>query len=107
MIKFQIKQGHTYSFKLKSDKGYTLLKSVNFESKEELNQIANNLNNILQERARFERKTNHNGDFTFSLKDENGKILGNSKKYSSEAGMENGIKNLKKTIDFNDYNNTL
>ncbi len=53
--------------------------------------------------GKFERKTNHSGAFMFSLKDENGKIVGYSQCYNSEAGMENGIKNLKNKIDFSDY----
>ncbi|MBU3024629.1 YegP family protein [Zobellia galactanivorans] len=45
-------------------------------------------------RGNFERKTNHDGQFLFYLKDANGQILGHSLPYGSEAGMENGIKNL-------------
>tara|TARA_R110000868_G_scaffold4211_13_gene26699 strand:+ start:105069 stop:105392 length:324 start_codon:yes stop_codon:yes gene_type:complete len=105
MIKFQLKEGEVYSFKLKSDKGHTLLKSVGFENKTDLDVIVSKLNAMVNESTQFERKTNHNGEFLFSLKDENGKIIGHSKCYNSEAGMENGIKNLKNTIDFMNYRN--
>lgn len=107
MIKLQLNKGKKYSFKLKSDKGYTLLKSVGFKTKTELDNIVTNLNSILQETARFERKTNYNGDFIFSLKDRNGQIVGHSQNYSSEAGMENGIKNIKNTVDFSGYTDNL
>ncbi len=46
----------------------------------------------------FERKTDYNGKFLFILKNSEGKVLGNSMLYNSEAGMENGIKNLKTSI---------
>ncbi|MGB5667196.1 MAG: YegP family protein, partial [Maribacter sp.] len=36
--------------------------------------------------------------FLFSLKNNGGQIIGISELYSSEAGMENGIKNLKNRI---------
>jgi len=49
-------------------------------------------------RTRFERTTNHGGDFQFRLKNINGELIGNSLSYSSEAGMENGIKNLRQSI---------
>ncbi len=46
----------------------------------------------------FERKTNTEGKFHFSLKDDDGRIIGHSEPYDSEAGMENGIKNLQEKI---------
>ena len=75
MIKFQLKEGEVYSFKLKSDKGHTLLKSVGFENKTDLDVIVSKLNAMVNESTQF------------------------------EAGMENGIKNLKNTIDFMNYRN--
>tara|TARA_R110000796_G_scaffold88850_7_gene192131 strand:+ start:6385 stop:6693 length:309 start_codon:yes stop_codon:yes gene_type:complete len=99
MIKFQFKEDGEYSFRLKSDKGHTLLKSVSFENKSALENIVSKLNIIVKDPTQYERKTNHNGEFLFILKDENGTIIGNSQCYNSEAGMENGIKNLKNTID--------
>lgn len=43
---------------------------------------------------RVERKTNSKGEFLFELHDPQHHLLGKSLPYSSEAGMENGIKNL-------------
>jgi len=100
MIKFQFKEDGLYSFRLKSDKGHTLLKSVSFENKATLEAIVSKLNSIVKDPTQYERKTNHKGEFLFILKDENGTIIGNSEGYTSEAGMENGIKNLRNTIDF-------
>jgi uncharacterized protein YegP (UPF0339 family) len=99
MIKLNYETNQAYSFKLKNDKGYTLLKSISFKSEEELKITVSNLKTIINSPSKFERKTNHEGNFLFSLKDDNGKVIGNSKNYNSEAGMENGIKNLKNTLN--------
>jgi len=73
-----------------------LLRSIDFIDKNEINQTLSTLNKNQQ--IHFERKTNYKGKFQFSLKDSNGQLIGHSEPYSSEAGMENGIKNLKKSI---------
>lgn len=98
MLKRKLKEGAPYSFKIKSDKGFTLLKSIDFNDQKGLDVSVTQLLTILNEPSQIERKTNHNGEFLFSLKDDSGKIIGNSKCYNSEAGMENGIKNLKNVI---------
>ncbi len=98
MIELNYTLNQACSFKLKNEKGHTLLKSVNFNSEEELKATVSNLKTIINSPSKFERKTNNQGNFLFSLKGDNGKVIGNSKKYNSEAGMENGIKNLKNIL---------
>ncbi len=93
MIEVKQHQDNDYVFELKSESGHTLLKSTPFSSKKEAKTVAGNLNELVHKPAIFERKTNHNGQFLFSLKNDNGQLLGNSQLYNSEAGMENGIKN--------------
>lgn len=87
-----------YKFTLKAESGNVLLNSVLFQNENEAKQIVQNLFVIQQKRSVFERKTNHGGEFLFSLKDLNGSVIGTSQSYASEAGMENGIKNFKKRI---------
>ena len=96
MLKLKLNKEGAYSFRLKSEKGHTILKSIPFTKKEEFDAVVAKLDSLIKAPTLFERKTNHNGEFLFSLKDINGKIIGNSECYNSEAGMENGIKNLKK-----------
>ncbi len=98
MIEIKKRKDNTYRFSLKTKTGNTLLKSVNFSSQEEIKKTIADLNPFLEHQMVFERRTDHNGKFLFNLKDRNGKIIGNSQLYSSEAGMENGIKNLKNNI---------
>ncbi len=98
MIEIHQDKDNSYRFSLKTKSGHTLLNSVTFLSKSEVNKVIADLNTLLDEQSIFERKTDHSGKFLFNLKDRDGKIIGNSLLYGSEAGMENGIKNIKNRI---------
>jgi len=98
MIEIKKDKANTYRFNLKTQGGQTLLKSVVFTNKDEIKKTVKDLNLIRESPAVFERKTNFDGKFLFSLKNNGGRIIGISGLYSSEAGMENGIKNLKNRI---------
>ena len=100
MIEIAKGKNNTYHFKLKTSDGNTLLNSIDFDSREEIKRTIDNLNPLLQRHSSFERRTDHDGKFLFELKDLNGNLIGNSQCYSSEAGMENGIKNLKNRISY-------
>ena len=84
--------GHRFQIKSKSDS--ILLTSEAFISKTDLDTALSKLHTLQINRGNFERKTNHQGKFLFNLKDGNGSLIGTSQLYDSEAGMENGIKNL-------------
>jgi uncharacterized protein YegP (UPF0339 family) len=88
----------SFRFSLQTEGGRTLLTSLPFGNKVELETTVRNLRTLKKSQHNFERKTNHEGRFLFCLKDAQGKLIGNSELYYSEAGMENGIKNLKKEI---------
>ena len=98
MIDIKKKDTGMFSFKLKTQSGHTLLRSVEFKEEEEAYNTVRSLNPLSENSIRFERKTNHDGMFLFNLKNSDGKMIGHSQFYNSEAGMENGIKNLKNTI---------
>lgn len=87
------KEKDGFCFVVRSGQGHVLLQSVEFASKKDLEACVRDLRLRLGNPACFERATNHNGKFRFSLRNPEGKILGHSALYSSEAGMENGIKN--------------
>ena len=91
-------QNDTYYFIVKAESGHSLLNSVPFSNKEELKQSIRDLNASKDVLKAFERKTNHEGKFLFNVKNTDGKLVGSSGLYSSEAGMENGIKNFKARI---------
>ncbi|MFK5974150.1 MAG: YegP family protein [Flavobacteriaceae bacterium] len=91
-------QNDTYYFIVKAESGHILLNSVPFSNKEELKQSIRDLNASKNVLNVFERKTNHEGKFLFNLKNTEGKLVGSSALYYSEAGMENGIKNFKARI---------
>jgi len=88
-----------YSFVLKTEGGHALLNSVVYSNKKAVKEVVSSLLSLKKNRNTFERKTNTNGKFLFSLKSTSGEIIGNSMLYQSEAGMENGIKNLINRID--------
>ena len=98
MIELQKGSENTYQFSLKTSDGTILLKSVDFDSKTEAENTIKQLKPLAQKQSCFERKTNYDGHFLFNLKNAEGKIIGNSQLYESEAGMENGIVNLRNRI---------
>ncbi|MEQ8217727.1 MAG: YegP family protein [Arenibacter sp.] len=98
MLKIKKESDTTYTFSLQSESGQTLLNSVPFGNREEIDKTIANLKVLIGQSSVFERKTDYNGKFLFILKNSEGKVLGNSMLYNSEAGMENGIKNLKTSI---------
>jgi len=83
-----------YIFELKSESGHTLLKSIPFPNRKTAIDSAKGLNRLVEKSTNFERKTNHDGQFLFNFKNAEGSLIGRSQLYNSEAGMENGIKNL-------------
>ena len=98
MIEVKKGKNDTFQFRLKTADGKTLLKSVEFETKAEIEKTVKQLQPLAFKQHSIERKTNYDGHFLFNLKDKNGKVIGNSMLYNSEAGMENGISNLRKSI---------
>ena len=98
MIEIYKGENNTFQFSLKSAEGQTILKSIDFKSEAEIKRTVDGLKPLALKATCIERKTNYEGYFLFNLKDENGRIIGNSSLYDSEAGMENGISNFRKTI---------
>ncbi len=96
----QIKKGKddSYRFRFLSENGRALLTSVPFAEKEDAERAMEYLKTSRELQNVFERKTNHNGQFLFSIKDARGNLVAHSGPYNSEAGMENGIKSLKNRI---------
>jgi len=98
-------QIHTHTdtschFSLKTESGNTLLTSVSFPDKTGMEETIKSLGATTLTRNHFERNTNTEGKFLFSLRDDDGRTIGHSEPYDSEAGMENGIKNLREQIKF-------
>lgn len=87
-----------YRFLVKSSRGHTLLESVVFQTEADARREMQALKPLVKDSVCFERKTDHNGRFQFSIKDNQGQVIGNSQLYRSEAGMENGIKNTRSRI---------
>ncbi len=99
MIEIEKDRSNEYSFVLKAEGGHALLRSIVYSKKEMAEEAIRDLQTLKRNRNTFERRTNHNGEFLFSIKNKNGRLIGNSELYQSEAGMENGIKNLIRRIN--------
>ncbi|MDC6351653.1 YegP family protein [Zeaxanthinibacter sp. PT1] len=99
MIKIEKNKEKQYQFTLRTNSGSVLLNSVPYRDKETILRTVEMLPSLIDDHMVFERKTNHNGKFIFYLKDVNGKLIGTSQEYLSESGLENGIKNIRKTLD--------
>jgi len=99
MIEIRKDASNDYSFVLKAESGQALLNSVAYANKNQAEEVVSSLQTIQKSRKTIERKTNHSGKFLFSLKNNDGELIGNSLLYGSEAGMENGIKNLLSRIN--------
>jgi len=100
MIEIKQIEGNGYGFSLTTKDGSNLLNSVSFSTQEEIKKTVKQLTATKASRNIFERKTNHEGKFLFNVKDEDGRLIGHSELYSSEAGMENGIKNVQNRISY-------
>lgn len=96
MLEVKEIEKNKYQFLLKTKSGAVLMDSIVFDTKQTLINTLKLLPKIIQSDLNYERKTNPDGKFLFHLKNDNAQIIGSSNLYSSEAGMENGIKNLKK-----------
>lgn len=99
MIEIEKKGKNNFRFKLKTQSGHTLLKSVAYKNETEIQDTVQYLNTPQQNKIRFERKTNNEGFFLFDIKKSDGQLIGHSQCYTSEAGMENGINNLIHRMD--------
>ena len=98
MIKLQKKETGGYEFSVHAPSGSPLMKSIDFTTKDDAEKVIVELPKTVITRTNFERKTEKGGQFVFCLKSNHGNLIGKSGTYSSEAGMENGIKNLKESI---------
>ncbi len=99
MIEVHNDKDSNYRFSLKAKSGHTLLNSIDFTDKIQMNEAIKALGVTAITRNHFERKTNHAGQFLFNLKDDNGNLIGRSQLYDSEMGMENGMENLQNRME--------
>ena len=94
MVEILKMNGKGYYFQLKAKSGSSLLMSEFFPSAAQ----AKGMIKQLQANPLFERKTNYEGKFLIHLKLSDGRKIAESKTFSSEAGMENGLKNLQRIL---------
>lgn len=94
--KFEIKKASNgeFYFHLLAGNGQIILSSEMYKAKASaVNGIASVKKNCT-DAGRFDRRTSNSGKPYFVLKAGNGQIIGQSQMYSSDDGMENGIKSV-------------
>jgi uncharacterized protein len=94
---FEIKktQSGKFFFNLKAGNGQVILTSQQYE---DMNGVINGIESVRmssQIDERFDRRVASDGSPFFALVAGNNLIIGKSEMYSSESGMENGIKSVK------------
>ncbi|MAU26108.1 MAG: hypothetical protein CMH48_03110 [Muricauda sp.] len=87
-----------HRFQIKSASGGVLLKSNPFANGQDVKNAVAEIKKTTASHLLFERRTNHDGKFFFKVRLQDGTLVGNSQLYDSEAGLENGIKNLKTVL---------
>ena len=95
MIHIEEQNKGEYQFVLKNANGSSIFKSTPFPTQEAAQHTLSQLSSAQPAYAQFERQTDHSGNFLFQLRSLQGERLGKSSPFSSEAGMENGIKNFR------------
>lgn len=98
MIEKTNTNNNKYQFAVKSLNGGLLMKSKWYHTENELDEVLVHISKNADYNKMIERTTNHKGQFQFHLKNEYGQVIGSSEPYFSEAGMENGTKNLIRSI---------
>lgn len=94
--KFELKTAKNgkFFFNLKASNGQIILSSEMYETKSAAENGIESVKKNAADEARYERKKSNKGEDYFILKASNGQQIGKSEMYSSEAGMENGIKSV-------------
>ena len=99
MIHIEEKNEGRFRFILKNATGSPLFESTPFPTQEAAQNTLLQLSSAQRAYAQFERQTDHNGNFLFQLRSIRGERIGTSTTFSSEAGMENGIKDFRSYLE--------
>ena len=97
MVKIKYDKKSVYQFVVHAKTGGMLLEGSPHNSMEMAKTSLKKVYALLETHNGLERKTNTKGEFLFQYKDGD-KLLAKSLPYDSEAGMKNGIKNVKKLL---------
>ncbi len=90
---------NAYRFSLKSESGRAIFNSQTFSNKDQLKWVLYKMMSTLATEFKIERVTNHSGKFFFIVKTNGNVEIGRSNLYDSEAGLQNGIENMKISLN--------
>lgn len=102
MVEFENVKNGGCRFLIKSSSGAHIFQSSTFDSENKARTIFKEISS----NPVLERKTNYQGRFVIDIFTPTGTLVGRSKTYTSEAGMENGIKNVKLELENSQVSNS-
>lgn len=88
-----------FVFRLLASNGQIILSSEAFETKAAAAAAIRKVSESARAETNFERRSTTDGNYYFVLKATNGRVLGKSEVYASQAGLENGIWSVAKYSD--------
>lgn len=94
---FQSEGNDKFYFRLKAKNGQIILSSQGYASKASCKNGIESVKTNSTDDANFERKESSDGKAYFSLLAKNKQVIGNSQRYASKDGCENGIKSVMTT----------
>lgn len=96
--KFELKRTHErlFHFNLYACNGQTILQSEYYQSKASAINGINSIKRNALDKSRYTKYNSIGGRFYFSLKASNHQVIGQSQRYESEAGRNNGIESVMK-----------
>jgi len=98
MAKFELikRKSGEFQFNLKASNGEVILTSEGYAAKDSCKKGIESVRKNSQKDENFERLTSSNGKYYFNLKAVNGKVVGTSEMYETEANRNNGIGSVKR-----------
>lgn len=95
--KFEIKKGKGgFRFNLKAGNGKVILTSETYQTRAGAEKGIESVKSNARDESRYEEKKAKNGETYFLLKGANGKPVGRSETYESDAGRRNGMDSVKR-----------
>lgn len=85
-----------FTYRLVASNGQIILSGDLYGSRKAAESAIKTVSEFAQTDNNFERRDTARGEYYFVLKDFNGRVIGKSEPYASQAGRENGIWSVKR-----------
>ena len=98
---FEVLQTKTgkFTFRLRAANGQIILSGETFPTKAAAIAGINAVAESVESESNFDRRATNHGEYYFVLKGSNGRVLGKSDAYASQAGRETAIWSVRKNAE--------